>query len=436
MAYAAGRRRRYYPRRRSYWGRHRYRRPWRKARYLRYRARRFGQRKRRSITAAKPVSVKQWNPRFRARCKIRGWTPLTYTAAQGIPLEVSNFNATHDQTALNRGGGWFRFSFGLTSLYKDNKTFRNRWSRSNAGFDMARYWGCRLTFAPTDNWDYVVVPQRDFPASFSGINDERVFCAPGMLITHPNKILVLSNKTGGARRRWPSIWVSPPSWLSNTWRSMKDLAGVSLVRLIGSFVDINNAWAKATDKVDAWWQNTNWAKDWGGGSEYVAGPFVVTELPTRVSIVMFYQFYFEWGGVTLYPQLAVDPTVASFPVVGAQDLAQGFNLAIDPRDADNFLSFPGDFSPGGTLDDGVFRSLTRPPTERARMAGFSHHAEEESSETSSDETDQEAPDQGPPRPLRSMGLQHRRRDRMVRRLRRFIRRVVEDTMYQSQTPIE
>lgn len=357
----------------------------------------------------------------------------------GQNTEVAAFNTDWgNPEARKRGGGFFRISWGLANLYKDSLVYRNRWSVSNAGFDLAQYLGCVLTFVPDATYDYVVVVERDFPAGYTGGTEERPWCQPGILLTHPHHMIILSFKNGGNRRKLPKIRIPPPSALTNKWMTIKDMAQQALVRLIGCFLTFDDPWAPSElgSTVDAWWGDINWLKNFGNNAYLQqTGPFVVKTMQRRGSMTLLYKFYFRWGGVLLYPQPVPDPTKVPPVPTPASGIARGLGIATDPRDADNFLSFPGDWSPGGTPSEGVLRRLMGyfDAGEREETGPKFVEGTEAEEEDYLGDSEEESENESAPRPLRPMGFQHRRRDRVVRRIRQLIRMVVQEEMDRMET---
>lgn len=235
-------RRRRYPRRRRRtlrpWFR-RYRRYGRRRRVRRRRRRRV-YRKRRYIT-----SVMQWMPKHRALCKINGWFPaimcLPHCESQAAIKYVKERKNESSQLAPKPAyykrmyGSVFLIHWSLELMYKEWLLWRNYWTVSNDSFDLARYFGTKLTFWPHDDFPYIVWWETDY----GYINTEHFTrLHPARAILERNHKIILSRKMG--RRKPKRIMIRPPAVHRTSWYFMKDWCNVGLFRLGIAFINLHN----------------------------------------------------------------------------------------------------------------------------------------------------------------------------------------------------
>lgn len=161
-------------------------------------------------------------PKYYRRCVIRGWWPILICRKQLIDNRNSlgnkdfklQFNPqakfgwrADDNTCDIWTGGWAIGTFSLTHLYYEFTMWRNRWSASNCGFDLAKYHGTKLTFVPHKNLDYLVFIDTKY-------RDTTVFrkqrLHPALIITHPQTRIIWSYSKKNYKRL-PSIWVPRPN---------------------------------------------------------------------------------------------------------------------------------------------------------------------------------------------------------------------------------
>lgn len=243
--------------------------------------RRRGRRKVRRRTRV----LREVEPRFRRYCSIRGWWPVIITGLRhpGPNKEFVNPGTSGWLSAFmpqvpfgmmyQRGwiysdqklvcGGWSAGTLSLNSLYAEHTWWRNRWSASNCGFDLARYLGTKIYFRPHNYLDYIVF----IDAEYGDFKQWLKQCMhPAVLITHPQARLIQSIRRGGPRRKLPRMWVPPPSTMNLGWHWMRDIANTGIFAWYVCWIDLDSPWAPQLPDPQAfkWWKDGNASKppDW------------------------------------------------------------------------------------------------------------------------------------------------------------------------------
>ncbi|BAB63953.1 hypothetical protein [Torque teno tupaia virus] len=398
--------RRHYYRRRNAYTRRRYRRVRRRHRGRRFPYFKQGKRRRTRL-------LHVTDPRYKAHCTITGWVPIAMTRIQLIsqPFTVDTLSPFHVYP-----GGYGYGVFTLEAMYKEHLMKRNRWSRSNAGFDLGRYLGTWLTLVPHPYFSYLFYYDPEYGNTF----EFKKLIHPAIMITHPKTILVLSNKRGGNRRKWPRMWIPRPAIFADGWEFQKDLCQHGLFAFGWAWVDLDRPWmadiSKPAQTIDPstydkkndminkvpnmWWKEAanDWLTEWGrpqgsGVTQQfnqlaMAGPFVLktnkseyvnTEL---LQIILFYKSHFQWGGEFLQDKVLADPTkippaqTAYYQQAGQTNLygspykplSSGLHdsiselpIASPPQNPHKYTVRPSDYDKDGILTEESFRRLTDSP---------------------------------------------------------------------------
>nr|QLG20792.1 ORF1 [Lycalopex gymnocercus torque teno virus 1] len=232
----------WYPRRRRWYGkgtRRRYRRRyamgygrrrrWRKVHRF-YPSKRF--KKKQYIT-----SVMQWTPKHRAKCTMRGWF-IGLSGGHTNTTSRANWTDYQSETRSYQYvpglGGTNIITLSILWLYWEWKHFRNVWSRSNAGFDMARYFGTTFKFWPHPKWDYLVWWDTEWPKT--DIIKDYWQIQPGIGLLQKQHIVVKSIKNGGKKPK--KIKLKPPAVHDTKWYFQEKWCGVGLGHIGLSLLNI------------------------------------------------------------------------------------------------------------------------------------------------------------------------------------------------------
>nr|AHN14853.1 ORF1 [Rodent Torque teno virus 2]AHN14855.1 ORF1 [Rodent Torque teno virus 2] len=228
-------RRRYYrrrthgPRRRTY--RRRVRRTGRWRRYYRKYSRRH---------AAKIV---QWNPAIKTKCKIIGLTPLMM--ALGADSGVQDFILpTTSAVVLWKGGGVDSGTLSLLDLYWEERFWRARWSKSNQGYNLCRYFGVTLTLYRLQHHTYIFWWTVE---DFTDDQEPLTVCHPSQLLLTNNHVLVKHYGSNRQVDKAVKIKIPPPTYLDSSWHTFKDIAKKPLLKWRTSLIDTENPWTGFPD---------------------------------------------------------------------------------------------------------------------------------------------------------------------------------------------
>ncbi|WCS65248.1 ORF1 [Grizzly bear anellovirus 9] len=221
-------RRRWFPRRRYRRRRAFRRRP--RRRLFRFR-RAFGYRRRTTVRRHRrnrsyKSNVTQWNPSHRIGCKIRGWALVVMAIKDHAQEKAEVFitSKTEPDKYVQCGGGLSFRHWTLGMLWQEHKLARNRWTRSNAGFDLARYFGVKFKFWPHPLIDYLVYWENTFnipePQEMTDLH-------PGVLLNRKH-LLVRSLRWRGRRRK---LRLPPPPIHTNQWYFQKTWCNIPLAKI-------------------------------------------------------------------------------------------------------------------------------------------------------------------------------------------------------------
>nr|ASV72281.1 ORF1 [Torque teno canis virus] len=216
-------------RRRGYARRRWRRRAWgRRRRVRRYRRRRGGT-KRQYIS-----SIMQWNPQHRHLCYIKGITWLCAARADrmswpGIKQIAATDSTRYWSTILVGGCGVLTLS--MDWFFFENLRWRNRWSHSNVGYDLARYMGTHLYFPPLADIWYIVWTDTEFVDQPKKV----------MSYTHPWILLMTKKHKVIKPRKWngkgKKIFLKPPAVFNSAWYTSDKWCGAGLGRIYFSFLN-------------------------------------------------------------------------------------------------------------------------------------------------------------------------------------------------------
>ncbi|QLG20786.1 ORF1 [Cerdocyon thous torque teno virus 1] len=202
-------------------GRRGYRRRWRVRKRWR-RGRRY--RKRAYITP-----VMQWMPPHRQFCSIAGYTwVITGTSDRTTWPSIKMQRSSGSTTPFwftNLVGGAGLITFSLDFLYFENQRWRNRWSATNEGFDLARYFGTRLFLPPHADLFYIATLETEFEDS---AKQSSVYAHPAIGLMTKGHKLIIPRKYGG---RGKHMFARPPSVFNTQWFRMQSYCGAGLFRL-------------------------------------------------------------------------------------------------------------------------------------------------------------------------------------------------------------
>nr|BBE36926.1 hypothetical protein [Paguma larvata torque teno virus] len=225
MRYRYRRPRRGYWRRR-YWTRRRRLRRWPR---IRRRTRRTTVRKKRRwrVPKRRKQNTHFWNPATVVSCKITGWTIGIVSMPQNMEQRTWTTilrGEKKGQLTLTGGGVSVRV-FSLAMLWWEHQLFRNWWSKSNDGFDLARYFGTKFYLQPNRDNDYIFWWDTDYnqiqPADFWRAH-------PAALLGYKNKVIIRSQQYGG-NHKIKTVFVRPPATNNTEWRFQNSWMNLGLM---------------------------------------------------------------------------------------------------------------------------------------------------------------------------------------------------------------
>nr|QLG20791.1 ORF1 [Cerdocyon thous torque teno virus 4] len=168
-----------------------------------------------------------WMPKQRKKCTIRGWT-LGITGTQNTLASRSS------DTFRTTNKFWFISGLGCTNIltlslrwfYWEWIHWRNTWSTSNQGFDLARYFGTYMYFWPHYNIDYAVWWDTEYGGQT--LDDFRRL-QPGICLLQKQHVVVHSIKSG--RHKPKKVKLRPPATQDTNWYMQSAWCSVGLARV-------------------------------------------------------------------------------------------------------------------------------------------------------------------------------------------------------------
>ncbi|ATX61873.1 putative ORF1 [Rodent Torque teno virus 6] len=230
-----------------FWRRNFYRRPYttRRSKYTNWRYRwrrprrtyRRRYRVRRLRKSRRHVIVKQWNPINKKKCVIRGYAPLLYALGGGAG--VQDFLFPRNKLILTwLGGGVHSAVMSLLDLFWEERYWRARWSSSNQGYNLFRYFGATITLWPMPRYSYI------FWYSTEELAEDKeplTVCHPSQLLLAKHHVIVAHYKDG-KKPKPIKLHVKPPAKMLGVWMTFADYAKRPLLKWRVSLIDLENPW--------------------------------------------------------------------------------------------------------------------------------------------------------------------------------------------------
>ncbi|BBE36941.1 hypothetical protein QKL48_gp3 [Paguma larvata torque teno virus] len=170
--------------------------------------------------------VMQWMPKQRVLCKIKGWTyAITCSTTQlagraGDTTTKPTFEYKPNMGCCNI------LTLSLKFFYWEWKHFRNTWSASNEGYDLARYFGTIFKLYPHPTVDYAVW----WDTEYGGYTiDDLRHLQPAVTILEKNHIIVRSRRRGGNKPL--KLKLHPPSTQDTNWYFQNRWCEVGVARV-------------------------------------------------------------------------------------------------------------------------------------------------------------------------------------------------------------
>nr|QYD01948.1 ORF1 [Torque teno felis virus] len=165
------------------------------------------QERRRLVTLFDPIS--------KAKCKISGQT-VGLIARGWNTVNRCYYTMWKEQTItkLLSGGGISLMTFSLRFLWNEHRHYRNVWSHTNDGFDLALYFGTKVYLEPHQYQDYVFFWDRDLVEEKQW---DYMRLHPSQLLATKNCVFV-RNQTTGNNHRTKKVFIKPPANITTQWK--------------------------------------------------------------------------------------------------------------------------------------------------------------------------------------------------------------------------
>nr|QYD01876.1 ORF1 [Torque teno felis virus] len=187
----------------------------------------------------KKATIRGWEPDAKVKCRIQG-AMFGLIATQLNTTNRLYFTYTTRNVARlwPEGGGVNLRVFTLDFLYSEHRLFKNSWSRTNDGFDLALYLGTKIYLPPHDKYDYL----------FWWDTDLQYISEPDWYRLHPmtslsqQHVVYVRNQTKGGNHRTKKLFLKPPAQMTNQWQFASDIYETPLFAWGMTFINWEEPW--------------------------------------------------------------------------------------------------------------------------------------------------------------------------------------------------
>lgn len=172
------------------------------------------------------MTLKQWNPPFVKRCKIKGNFPIIIC---GQGRQQYNYIQHRDEIvpAKMSGGGSFAIVvFNLGFFWDEHQHWRNIWTSSNENYDLCRYTGMSLKIVRPPSTDIILTVTRHYPMLVN--SGTHPACHPQRQLLQYKKYIIQSLQRKPHGKKYKKIKIRPPALLNNRWFFQKDFINTNL----------------------------------------------------------------------------------------------------------------------------------------------------------------------------------------------------------------
>nr|UGV36782.1 MAG: ORF1 [TTV-like mini virus] len=213
-----------------YYRNYRWRKPYRRQRWLRRRRFRkniFRKPRRRQLRVRrkfkfyrkrklKRLKIFQWQPERIRKCRIQGMFSLFQAGYGRYANDYELYRESIVPEHQPGGGGWSIFKISLNNLYQEHQKLLNWWTKSNKDYNLVRYLGVTLKFYRQQETDYVVNVDTNYPFEISKFHFPSSH--PERLLMYNKKIIVPSYLTAPLNKKtYIKKRFKPPKQFFNKW---------------------------------------------------------------------------------------------------------------------------------------------------------------------------------------------------------------------------
>lgn len=129
-----------------------------------------------------------------------------------LSVNVEDWGNVNRKVVL-KGGGCVLNVFSLSFLWQEHQLFRNFWSQSNEGFDLARYIKTKIYLPPHKDNTYIFW----WDVDFNQLKRSDFWkTQPSLLLAYKNKLIIRPQSQGNYKTK--KVTIRPPATVSNQWR--------------------------------------------------------------------------------------------------------------------------------------------------------------------------------------------------------------------------
>lgn len=170
--------------------------------------------------------------------------PLYITTKDRVANNYRLYEDTIAPHYVPSGGGFSITVFTLENLYELFKKGQCWWTQSNNELPLIRYTGCKFTLYRAESSDYMFNYHKCYP--MNATMDTYNSTQPSIMSLNNRKIIMKCKKHNNLRKTKKTLYIKPPSQMTNKWYFQKELAQIPLLLTM----------ATATS-LDRWYLNSN-----------------------------------------------------------------------------------------------------------------------------------------------------------------------------------
>nr|UGV37762.1 MAG: ORF1 [TTV-like mini virus] len=210
------------------------RRYWKTRRYYRYRYRNAVRKRHRKLPY---LRLKEWQPPYIEKLKIKGQIPLFITTSERIVNNFSMYWYENVPHLVPGGGGFSIINFSLSAFYQLFEKCQCYWTRSNNEKPLIRFTGATIKLFRSEHADYISTFHSCYP--LEPTLDTYNSTHPAILTLNKRHKIVPCRQNRHYRKPYKRFKIRPPAPLQSKWFFQKDICDKPLCMLMTSAMSLD-----------------------------------------------------------------------------------------------------------------------------------------------------------------------------------------------------
>nr|UGV36714.1 MAG: ORF1 [TTV-like mini virus] len=214
---------------------------WKRQRYYRYRYRTAVRKRHRKLPY---LRLKEWQPPYIEKLKVRGAIPLFITTPERI---VNNFSMYWYENVphLTPGGGGFSIiNFTLSAMYQLFEKCQCYWTKSNNEKPLIRFTGANIKLWRSEHADYISTFHSCYP--LQPTLDTYNSTHPAIMTLNKRHRIVPCRQNRHYKKPYSKLKIKPPAPMKSKWYFQQDLADKPLCMLMTSAMSLDRMYQNST----------------------------------------------------------------------------------------------------------------------------------------------------------------------------------------------